>query len=111
MIFRIPNDEEFRFRGDKSSMLQNLISAITTRKMVSRGCKGYLVVDRDTKVDIGAVEKVPMVYEFSDVFPEELPGLPPNREIEFCIDIVPGTDSISMLPYRMASTELKELNE
>ena len=56
-----------------------------------------------------------MIYLISfkelDVFPEKLPGLPPDREIEFCIDVVPGTDSISMPPYRMAPTELKELND
>ena len=52
-----------------------------------------------------------MVHEFLDVFPEELPGLPPYKEIEFCIDVVPGTDPISMPPYRMAPAELKELNE
>ena len=52
-----------------------------------------------------------MVCEFPDVFPEELPGLLPDREIEFCIDVVPGTDSISMPPYRMAPIELKELND
>ena len=66
---------------------------------------------RDTKVETGAVKKVLVVCEFPDVFPEELPGLPPDREIEFCIDVVPGTDPISMPPYRMAPAELKELNE
>ena len=66
---------------------------------------------RDVEADKGAVEKVPVVCEFPDIFPEELPGLPPDREIEFCIDIVPGTDPISMPPYRMAPAELKELNE
>ena len=54
---------------------------------------------------------MPGVCEFPDVFPEELPGLPPDREIEFCIYVVPGTDSISMPPYRMAPIELKELND
>ena len=56
-----------------------------------------------------------MIYLISfkelDIFPEKLPGLPPDREIEFCIDVVPDTDPISMPPYRMAPTELKELNE
>ena len=52
-----------------------------------------------------------MVCEFPDVFPEELPGLPPDREIEFYIDVVPGTDPISMPPYRVAPEELKELND
>ena len=92
-------------------MPQNLISAITARKMLRRGCRGYLTVVRDVEADKGAVEKVPVVCEFSDVFPEEFPGLPPVREIEFCIDVVPGIDPISMPPYRMAPAELKELNE
>ena len=52
-----------------------------------------------------------MVDEFSDVFSEELPGLPPNREIEFCIDLVPGAQPISIPPYRMAPTELTELRK
>ena len=55
------------------------------------------------------VEDVPVVREFSDVFPEELPGLPPEREIEFAIEVQPGTDPISIPPYRMAPAELKEL--
>ena len=79
--------------------------------MLRRGYKGYLAMVRDTKVETGAVKNVLVVCEFFDVFPEELPGLPPAREIEFCIDVVPGTDPISMPPYRMTSTKLKEINE
>ena len=111
VIFRIPNDDEFRFRGDKASMPQNLISAITARKILRRGCQGYLAVVRNVEADKGTVDRVPVVCEFPNVFSEELPGLPPDREIEFCIDVVPGTDPISMPPYRMAPTELKKLNE
>ena len=66
---------------------------------------------RDVQADKGSVDRVPVVCEFRDVFPEELPGLPPEREIEFCIDVVLGTDPISMPPYRMALTELSELKE
>ena len=54
---------------------------------------------------------MPVVCEFPDVFHEELPGLPPEREIEFCIDVVTGTDLISMSPYKMAPAELNDLNE
>ena len=92
-------------------MLQNLISTITARKMLRRGCRGYLAVVRDTKVETGAINKVPVVCEFPNVFPEELPRLPPEREIELCIDVVPGTYPIYMPPYRMAPAELKERNE
>ena len=52
-----------------------------------------------------------MACEFLDVFPEELPGLPPHREIEFCINVVSDTAHVSMPPYRMASVELRELKE
>ena len=51
------------------------------------------------------LEHIPVVREFSDVFPEELPGLPPEREIDFVIDLAPGAEPISKTPYRMAMTE------
>ena len=52
---------------------------------------------------------IPAVCDFSDVFPEELPGLPPDREVEFAIEVVPGESPVSVAPYRMAPIELKEL--
>ncbi|GKV42223.1 hypothetical protein SLEP1_g49655 [Rubroshorea leprosula] len=57
------------------------------------------------------LEDIPVVCEFPDVFPKDLPGLPPNREIEFAIDLVPDTRPISKAPYRMAPAELKELKD
>jgi hypothetical protein len=57
------------------------------------------------------LEEIPIVRDFVDVFPEELPGLPPDREIEFTIDLLPGTGPVSKAPYRMAPLELKELKE
>ena len=56
------------------------------------------------------VDCFPQVCDFADVFPDELPGLPPHREMEFSIDLYPGTDPISIAPFRMAPVELKELN-
>jgi hypothetical protein len=52
-----------------------------------------------------------VVREFPDVFPEELPRMPPNREVEFVIDLLPGTASISKRPYKMSVEELKELKK
>ena len=54
---------------------------------------------------------IPIVQDFGDVFPEEVPGLPPSREVEFSIDLVPGTSLVSMAPYRMAPAELVELKK
>jgi hypothetical protein len=52
-----------------------------------------------------------VVRDFPDVFPEELPGKPPDREVEFVIDLLPGTAPISKRPYRMSVEELKELKK
>ena len=52
---------------------------------------------------------IPVVHEFEDVFPDEVPGLPPSREVEFSIDLVPGTGPMSMASYRMVPAELVEL--
>jgi hypothetical protein len=58
-----------------------------------------------------SIEDVPVVWEYPDVFPEELPGMPPDRDIEFVIDLIPGTSPIAKRPYRMASPELAELKK
>jgi hypothetical protein len=52
-----------------------------------------------------------VVRDFSDVFPEELPGMPPDREVEFVMDLLPGTAPISKRLYRMSVEELKELKK
>ncbi|WVZ76544.1 LOW QUALITY PROTEIN: hypothetical protein U9M48_024511 [Paspalum notatum var. saurae] len=59
--------------------------------------------------ELQEIKKIPVVCEFPDVFPEELLGLPPDRNVEFSIELVPGTAPVSKRPYRMAPDELKEL--
>ena len=63
----------------------------------------------DTEKRIPELEKISVVIEFPDVFPDELPGLPPDREIEFYIDLIPGAKLVSKAPYLMAPVEMKEL--
>ena len=55
------------------------------------------------------IEDIPVVRDFPDVFPEELPGMPPERAVEFVVDLIPGTAPISKCPYKMAPHELAEL--
>jgi hypothetical protein len=57
------------------------------------------------------VEEVPVVNEYPDVFPEELPGMPPDRDVEFVIDLLPGIGPIAKRPYRMSINELEELKK
>jgi len=67
------------------------------------------VVALNDKGDSKDLDKDPFLVEFKDVFPEELPGLPPKREIDFTIDLKPGIEPIAKEPYRMLAPELKEL--
>nr|AAV32158.1 putative polyprotein [Oryza sativa Japonica Group] len=56
-----------------------------------------------------ALQEIPIVRDYPDVFPEDLPGMPPKRDIEFRIDLVPGTNPIHKRPYRMAANKLAEV--
>src|SRR5262249_34145160 len=82
---------------------------MTARKLLRKGCYGYLATVIDKRVIPEGVDQIPIVNEFPDVFPEELPGLPPEREIEFEIELQPGVNPISIPPYRLAPVELNEL--
>jgi hypothetical protein len=63
------------------------------------------------QLDASQGSEVPVVNEFPDVFPKELPGMPPDRDIEFVIELKPGTTPIYKPPYRTATPELAELKE
>ena len=86
-----------------------MIYAISARWLLQKCYKGYLAHVVDARSNEVRLEDVPVVREFLDVFPDDLPGLPLERETEFSIDLVPGIAPISLPPYRMATAELKEL--
>ena len=109
VIFRRPGLPVVVFYGDQRRASSGLISAISTRCLLQKGCKGYLAHVFDTRSSEVRLEDVPIMRDFLDVFPDDLPGLPPEREIDFPIDLVPGTAPISLPPYIMAPAELKEL--
>ena len=77
--------------------------------MVSKGCLAFLAYLRDDTSQVPSIESVSIVREFLDVFPADLPGMPPDRDIDFCIELEPGTHPISIPPYRTAPAELREL--
>ncbi|KAL0556453.1 hypothetical protein IC582_004967 [Cucumis melo] len=99
----------FKFKGEGSRSLPKVISAMRASKLLSQGTWSILTSVVDTReVDV-SLSLEPVVRDFPDVFPEELPRLPPHREIEFAIELEQGTVPISRAPYRMAPAELKEL--
>ncbi|KAJ8760210.1 hypothetical protein K2173_011080 [Erythroxylum novogranatense] len=79
--------------------------------MMKNGCEAFLAYVIYSRVDRGKLEDIPVVREFSDVFPEELPGLPPARKIEFPIELHQCCMPISIRLHWMAPVELKELKE
>ncbi|KAL5538128.1 hypothetical protein UlMin_046157 [Ulmus minor] len=106
----VVTEQKFEFVGESRKQPKVMISSMRAKKLLTSGCMGYLATIVDKSVEAkGNVEDVPIVRDFVDVFPEELPGLPPDREIQFEIELLPGTAPISKAPYRMAPAELKEL--
>jgi hypothetical protein len=73
--------------------------------------KGVANHAKVNQLDATQGSKVRVINEFPDVFPEELPGMPPDRDIKFVIELKPGTSPIYKTPYRMATPELAKLKE
>ncbi|GKB89605.1 hypothetical protein Tco_1412685 [Tanacetum coccineum] len=63
------------------------------------------------KLDKSKLGDILIVRDFPEVFPKDLSGLPPQRQVEFCIDLVPGATPIAKSPYRLAPSEMQELSE
>jgi len=109
-VFRPPGAAEFKLLGNRVFNLPKLVLAIQATRLLKQGYSGFLACVTKEAPE-AKLEEIPIVSDFVDVFPEELPGLPPNREIEFTIDLLLGTGPISKAPYRMAPLELRELKE
>ncbi|KAL0540369.1 hypothetical protein IC582_024606 [Cucumis melo] len=109
VTFNPPSMASFKFKGGGSKSLPQVISAIRASKLLSQGTWGILASVVDIREADVSLSSEPVVRDYPDVFPEELPGLPPHREVEFAIELEPGTVPISRAPYRMAPAELKEL--
>ncbi|KAA0042135.1 gag protease polyprotein [Cucumis melo var. makuwa] len=109
VAFNPPSMASFKFKREGLRSLPKVISAMRASKLLSQGTWSILASMVDTReVDV-SLSSEPVVRDYPDVFPEELPGLPPHRVIEFAIELEPGTIPISRAPYRMAPVELKEL--
>jgi hypothetical protein len=95
--------------GRNQGVSLRFVSSLQLRKSMRKGCKLYAVLVLNENGVAEGLEHLPVVKEFADVFPEELPGMPPERELEFTIDLKPGTEPIARTPYRMSIPELQEL--
>ncbi|GKA59605.1 reverse transcriptase domain-containing protein [Tanacetum coccineum] len=119
-IVRIPwRNKTLIIHGDGSTQGNvtrlNIISCTKTQKYMEKGFPIFLAhvttKEVEDKSEKKRLEDVPIVQDFPEVFPEDLPGLPPTRQVEFQIDLVPGAAPVARAPYRLAPSEMKELSE
>nr|GEZ09605.1 hypothetical protein [Tanacetum cinerariifolium] len=109
-IVRIPNRNKMLIvESDKGVSRLKVISCIKARKYVERGFHLFLTHVTKSKSKEKRLKDVSVICNFPKVFPEELPGLPPLRQVEFQIDLVPGAAPFAHAPYRLAPSEMKEL--
>ncbi|XP_074342470.1 uncharacterized protein LOC141680037 [Apium graveolens] len=95
------------YHGQKQD--NKFLSVSQANKLLRQGCEVYLAHVVDIKKEAPTLDEIPIVREYPDAFPEELQGLPPDREIEFSINLIPGAEPVSKAPYRMAPVEMKKL--
>ncbi|KAA3470991.1 DNA/RNA polymerases superfamily protein [Gossypium australe] len=103
--------KEVLLSGMQTNTAGTVISTMSTRKLIVKGVDTYLVYIMDSTKARKEINQVPIVKGFFDMFPEELLGMPPDREVEFSIEVAPGSMPISCSPYRMVPLELKELKK
>ncbi|GKA31728.1 putative reverse transcriptase domain-containing protein [Tanacetum coccineum] len=100
--------------GVKNESKLEVISSIRTQGYIDKGCQVFLVQmikKEETVASKKRIEDVPVVRDFREVFPKDLPGLPPTRQVEFHIELIPGVAPVARAPYRLAPAEMKELAE
>nr|GEU51391.1 putative reverse transcriptase domain-containing protein [Tanacetum cinerariifolium] len=111
-VVHIPIDgETLIIRGDRSQTRLSLISCIKTKRYISWGCQVFVAQVIEKKSAEKRLEEIPVVREFLKVFPEDLPGLPLIRQVEFQIDLILGVAPVARAPYILASSEMQELSD
>nr|GEV63264.1 putative reverse transcriptase domain-containing protein [Tanacetum cinerariifolium] len=105
-------------RGNKSNNEHatrlNIISFTKTQKYLLKVCHVFLahvtVKKAEDKLEEKRLKDVPIIQDFPKVFPEDLSGIPPTRQVEFQIDLIPGVTPVARAPYQLALSEMKELS-
>ncbi|GKC19241.1 putative reverse transcriptase domain-containing protein [Tanacetum coccineum] len=97
-------------KSDKGVSRLKAISCIKACKYVERGCHLFLAHATKNKSKEKRMEYVLVIHDFPEVFLEEFPGLPPPRQVEFRINLVPGAAPVARAPYRLAPSEMRELS-
>ncbi|KAI3723340.1 hypothetical protein L2E82_34842 [Cichorium intybus] len=106
-----PEGEWIKIQGERPWLRMPVISFAQARSCISNGGMSYWAYVAMAKPVKVGVANVNVVNEFPDVFPDELPGLPPDRQVEFTIELIPGAAPVARAPYRLAPSEMVELRK
>nr|GEW02454.1 hypothetical protein [Tanacetum cinerariifolium] len=98
-------------KSDSDVSRLKVISCVKARKYIKRGSKLFIAQVKKKEPVKKPLQDVPVICNFPEVFPDDLPGLPPPRQVEFKIELIPGAAPVAHAPYRLASFELKELSD
>ncbi|KAI3717637.1 hypothetical protein L1987_69382 [Smallanthus sonchifolius] len=106
----LPSGEILRVFGEKPCKWLKLMSCTTAQKYLRKKYVAFLahIVQKDVKEK--NIQDIPIIRDFPEVFPEDLSGLSPIRQVEFRIDLVPGANPVDRAPYRLAPSEMQELS-
>ncbi|XP_022001828.1 uncharacterized protein LOC110899246 [Helianthus annuus] len=103
-----PGGKRVSIQGERN-INSKLCSIVQAYKYVRNGSKAFLAYVVDTKQNTPKIEEVEVVNEFLDVFPEDFLGLPPEREVDFKIELYSDAKAVAKAPYRLAPTKMREL--
>ncbi|GJT64329.1 putative reverse transcriptase domain-containing protein [Tanacetum coccineum] len=119
-LVQVPyGNETLTFCGNESSNEREyrltVISCSKAQEYIAKGCQVFLAQisakKEEDKSEGKQIKDVPIVRDFLEVFPKDLPGLPLARPVEFQIDLIPGAAPVARAPYRLAPSKMKELSE
>ncbi|XP_070013102.1 uncharacterized protein [Nicotiana sylvestris] len=91
MTLALPGLPRLEWKGTPSHSTCSVISYMNARRRVKNGCLTYLAYVRDSSIEVPSMDSMPAVCEFAEVFPSDLPSMTPDRYIDLCIELAPGT--------------------
>ncbi|GKC46279.1 putative reverse transcriptase domain-containing protein [Tanacetum coccineum] len=109
----VPTTASFRSFLSRHGLVKKVSHRDRAQEYMAKGCQIFLaqISAKKDKSEGKQLKDVPIVRDFSEVFPQDLPGLPPARPVEYQIDLIPGAAPVARAPYRLAPSEMKELSE
>ncbi|KAD3640173.1 hypothetical protein E3N88_29396 [Mikania micrantha] len=106
----LPSGEQISIQGERRGIPLNIMSCMKANKYLKKGYTAILALITEQPKKERKIEDIAIVRDYPEVFPDDLPGLPPARQVESQIDLTPGAAPIAKAPYRLAPTEMQELS-